>query len=215
MRLRRGVGLAGLLVLGLAGPAMAQVPAFGNLPTFDNAPAAPPPGAAPAAPMAPPMGAPPGAGGGMMSGPPPGGPPGGDACARDFLPLRQEAERRGSMIKAVMDKAAKTKTPPPRAEACKLFRNMVVAMTKMLNFVTENKAACRIPDEAIQGIKTGTENLAKNRDNACASGPLGAAPGGPPPGPRLSDELGVGIARPDGTPGRGTFDTLTGNALTR
>jgi hypothetical protein len=210
MTSRRVAALAGLIVLGLAAPTMAQVPLTGNLPTFDTAPPAPPPGAG----APPPMAAPPGAGGGMMSGPRLGPPPGGDPCERDFLPLKQAVEKNGGLIKAMMEKAQHAKTPPKREEACKLFRNMAVAMTKMLNFVTENKSACHIPDQFLQGVKTGHDNITKGRDNACAAGPIGHAPG-PPPGPRLSDELGVGRVGEAGTPGRGTFDTLTGNALAK
>lgn len=144
-----------------------------------------------------------------------GPPPGGDPCERDFTPLKDAVERNGGLLKAMFEKAQKTKTPAKREEACKLFRSMAVAMTKMLNFVTEHKATCRIPDQFADGVKTGHGNIIKSRDNACASGPIGAAPAGPPPGPRLSDELGVGRIGGTGTPGRGTFDTLTGNALER
>jgi hypothetical protein len=194
--------LAGLILVGLAGDAMAQVPMMGNLPSFDSAPAAPPPGAAPAQPMAAP---PPGAQRGMA------GPanPNDDPCFRDFMALRQEAEKRGSLLKPAHERKA------PRTEFCKLFRNLAAAQGKMANFVAENQATCRIPDEAVKNIKAGYEQVMKIRDQACAAGPVGAAPGAPPPGPKLSDELGVGnIARP-GTPSRGTFDTLSGSALSR
>jgi hypothetical protein len=206
MTSRRVAALAGLIVLGLTGPTLAQVPMMGNLPSFDNAPPAPPPGAgAPvAAPMAPPAG---------MAGPPPGtrmAPPNpaDDPCYRDFMPLRQEAEKRGGLIKAANERKA------PRAEFCKLFKNFAVAQHKMVNFITENQATCRIPDEAVKNIKAGYDHTLKIRDQACASGPA-AGPAGPPPGPRLSDELGVGRIGGSSTPGRGTFDTLTGNALSR
>jgi hypothetical protein len=207
--------LAGLILLGFAAPTAAQAPMGGNLATFDNAPPAPPPGVAPMGPppmAAPPgMAPPPGARGGMM----PGAPPGQDACERDFLPLKAAAEKHGSTLKAMMEKAQQTKTPPNRQEACRIFRNMAAAITKMVAFMNENKETCRIPDQAIQGIKAGQDNINKGRDNACASGPIGAAPGAPPPGPRLSDELGVGRIGGSGAPGRGTFDTLTGNVLAR
>src|SRR5262245_48826460 len=126
MTLRCLAALAGLIVLGFAGQAMAQVPMMGNLPGFDDAPPAPPPGAAPA----PPMGAPPpGAQRGMASPPQQGGEP---PCFRDFVPLRAEAEKRGKAIQAAGERKAS------RAEFCKLIRNFAVAEAKVVNFVTEN-----------------------------------------------------------------------------
>src|SRR5262245_11684259 len=44
MTLRCVAALAGLVTFTLVAPAAAQVPMMGNLPTFDSAPAAPPPG---------------------------------------------------------------------------------------------------------------------------------------------------------------------------
>ena len=206
MTTRSLAALAGLLLVTLAGPSVAQVPMMGsnNLPTFDTAPPAPPPGVG----APPPMAAPPGGPGGPRG---PGGPPRpeDDPCFRDFVSLKTEAEKRGGMFKAASERKA------PRTEFCALFRNFAGAQAKMVAFVTEKQAACRIPDDAIKNMKAGYDHTVKIRDQACAAGPVGAAPGGPPPGPKLSDELGVGnIARP-GAGGRGTFDTLSGNALQR
>ena len=46
-------------------------------------------------------------------------------------------------------------------------------------------------------MKANHDRTVKTRTQVCASGPMGAAPGTPPPGPKLSDELGVrGVAGP-------------------
>jgi hypothetical protein len=206
MTLRCVVALAAGLAFTAVGSALAQVPLMGgSRPTFDNAPPAPPPGAAP---------------GGMMQGPPPGAAQGGMApqgggqeppCFKDFVPLREAAEKRANMIKTAADRKA------PRPEICQLFKNFAVAEAKVVKFVTENQSVCHIPPQAVGQMKSNHDRTLKTRDQVCAAGPMGAAPGAPPPGPRLSDELGVrGVAGPSNvTPGRGTFDTLQGSALSR
>lgn len=207
----RCVALAAVLAFAGAGTALAQVPMMGgNLPTFDNAPPAPPPGAA--------------GPGGMMPGPPPGAPQGAPQggfapqgggqeppCFKEFVPLREAAEKRAGLIKTAAERKA------PRPEICQLFKNFAVAEAKVVKFVTENQSACHIPPQAVGQMKSNHDRTLKTRDQVCAAGPMGAAPGAPPPGPRLSDELGVrGVAGPTNvTPGRGTFDTLQGSALSR
>jgi len=183
----------------------------GNMPDFDSAPPAPPPGAGSEV-MAPPPGGPP------AGGPPPGaaagfGPPPGKEppCFRDFLPLRQAAEKSAGLIKTAADRKAS------REEVCQLFKNFAVHEGKVIKFVTENQAQCQIPPQIISQMKTNHDRTLKTRDGICSSAPMGGAAGGPPPGPRLSDELGLrGVAGPNNvSPGRGTFDTLTGNPLAR
>src|SRR5262249_54467023 len=107
MPLCRVAALTGLVFCVLAGHAAAQVPMGATLPTWDNAPPAPPPGTGGA--MAPPPGAPPPPSGpppglanspGMMAGPPGmGGPPRGQPpCMDEFVPLKEAAEKRASLI---------------------------------------------------------------------------------------------------------------------
>jgi len=205
MTLRRFAVLAGMFVCAFAGSAAAQVPMMGNLPSFDTAPPAGPPGAMPGGPMvAPPPGGP--AQGGT------GGSQGQEGCMKEFVPLREAAEKRAGALKGAMDRKAQ------RPEFCKLFKDFAAAEGKVVKFMTDNQSACRIPPDAVTQVKANHDRTVKTRDNICnaaAAGPAG--PAGPPPGPRLSDELGVrGIAGPNTTtPGRGTFDTLTGSPLAR
>jgi hypothetical protein len=201
MALCRGSALAGILVLLMVGNAAAQVPMTGKLPDFDSAPPAPPPGAAsPGGAMMMPPGA-----------PPPGAPAQEPPCFKDFMPLRQDAEKRAGLIRAAAERKAS------RPEVCRLFKNFAVSEAKVVKFVTANQTQCHIPPEAVVQMKSNHDRTIKTRDNVCAAGAAGGAPGGPPPGPRLSDELGVrGVAGPGNvSPGRGTFDTLTGSALSR
>ena len=222
MTLRRFAVLAGIAVTIISESAAAQVPS-GNLPTFDTAPPAvmpmgpgmaPPPGGPPAgAPQGGPQGGFGGAPQGAMGGPPGGfgGPPAGQAppCMRDFTPLREAAEKRAGALKTAIERKV------DRSEFCKLFKDFATAEGKVVKFMTDNQASCGIPPQAVSQVKSNHDRTVKTRDNVCAAAAAGV--GGPPPGPRLSDELGVrGIAGPDNTsPGRGTFDTLTGSPLAR
>src|SRR4051812_48699642 len=95
--------LAGLLLGGIAANAAAQAPMGQSLPTFENAPPAPPPGTGMGgAGMAPPPGAPrPGAAPAGAAGfgqPPAQEPP----CFKEFVPLREAAEKKGLLIKAAV-----------------------------------------------------------------------------------------------------------------
>src|SRR5262245_49680615 len=134
MTLRRVAVLAGLFVCALGATVSAQVP-MGNLPTFDTAPPAPPPGS--------------GMGGGGMGMPAPGaagpgGPPAGGfaqpqrqqepPCFKEFMPLRDAAEKRGMAIKAAVDRKA------PRDQVCKLFKDFAAAEGKVVKFVADNQA---------------------------------------------------------------------------
>jgi hypothetical protein len=209
MALRVAV-LAGLFVCGMAATASAQVPmGGGNLPTFDTAPPAPPPGAGMGgAGMAPPPGAPPQGGG---FGAPPGQEP---PCFKEFTPLRDAAEKKGLLIKAAVERKAQ------RQEVCKLFKVYAAAEGKVMKFITDNREACQVPPQAVSTMQANHDRTVKTRDQICAAGPGAPGVAGapvPPPQPRLSDELGVrSVISPEMTkPGKGTFDTLTGNPLAR
>jgi hypothetical protein len=218
---RRAAVLAAMLALAPVGHVTAQVPMTGQLPDFDSAPPAPPPGTAPqgAAPGAPPgpsrgtvsvqptpQGAAPMPGGFAGAGPPGGAPP----CFQDFMPLRQEAEKRAGLIKGASDRKA------PRQEVCQLFNRFADAEAKVVKFVTAKQSACGIPAEVVTQMKSNHDKTLTVRKQICSGGPMGAAPGAPapPPTPKLSDELGFGRApTPGATSTGGTFNTLTGNPI--
>jgi hypothetical protein len=129
-------------------------------------------------------------------------------CMKDFLPLRQDAEKKAGLIRAASQRKA------PREEVCKLLQNFAAAEAKMVTFVETNSRTCGIPPQISTQIKASHERTLKARTQVCAAGPAGA---GKPVAPSLSDALGTANAPiPDtAKSGSSAFDTLTGNALTR
>ena len=154
-------------------------------------------GAAPTGGMAP-AGGPPQAGGGA------------DACMKGFVPLREEAEKRGKLIKAASDR----KAPPD--EACKLIKNFGQAELKMIKYVETNSAKCGIPPQIADQLKNGHKNTEKMQTQVCNVAQQAATRG--PAGPSLSEVLGSSAALPEAQAvkkGGSTFDTLNGNVLQR
>jgi len=149
--------------------------------------------------------------GGMApAGPPPQAGGSADACMKGFVPLREEAEKRGKMIKAASDR----KAPPD--EACKLIGNFGQAELKMIKYVETNSAKCGIPPQIAEQLKSGHKNTEKMQKQVCAVAQQAATRG--PAGPSLSEVLGSSSALPEAQPvkkGGSTFDTLNGNVLTR
>ena len=147
---------------------------------------------------------------GTPAGPPPQAPGGADACMKGFVPLREEAEKRGKLIKAASDR----KAPPD--EACKLIGNFGQAELKMIKYVETNSAKCGIPPQIADQLRTGHKNTEKMQKQVC--GIAQQAQAQRPAGPSLSDVLGSSAALPEAQPvkkGGSTFDTLNGNVLAR
>ncbi len=137
--------------------------------------------------------------------PPQGGMP---PCIAEFVPLRTEAQKRADVINA----AAKRKAP--RQEICQAFRRFAEAEGKVLKFLQEKTASCGIPPNAAPEMKANHDKTLKIRDQVCATGPMGADGSPPKPtGPGLSEALGTARPPIESSSGRGTFDTLSGNAL--
>ena len=127
-------------------------------------------------------------------------------CFNEFMPLRNEAEKRGNAIQA----AAKRKAPP--TEVCKLFRQFTEAEAKYVKYAESNGTWCGIPAEAVKQMKANHSQTLKIRGQVCT---VAAAPA-QPRGPTLGDALGTTPLAPSATRGgRGTYDTLTGHPLTR
>jgi len=149
--------------------------------------------------------------GGMMGGPPPqagGGSP--EVCMKEFIPLREEAEKRGKLIKAASDRHA---TPD---EACKLIGNFSQSEIKMIKFIESHAAKCGIPGQVADQLKNGHKNTENMQKKVCAVAQQGPQRG--PAGPSLSEVLGSAAAVPEATAtrkGGSTFDTLNGNVLAR
>lgn len=130
----------------------------------------------------------------------------------EFKPLREEAERRGKMIKAASDRHA---SPD---EACKLIRSFGQAETKMISYVESHAAKCGIPPQIGDQLKAGHKGTEALQTKVCnVAQQMASQPRGPA-GPTLSDVLGSSAALPEANTakkGGSTFDTLNGNVLTR
>ena len=132
-------------------------------------------------------------------------------CMKGFMPLREEAEKRGKLIKAASDRHA------PPDEACKLIGNFGVAETKMLKYVETHMTQCGIPPQVLDQLKNGHKNSENMQQRICQVAQQAAqAPKGPA-GPSLSEVLGSSTALPEANNTRkgSTFDTLNGNVLAR
>lgn len=138
---------------------------------------------------------------GPAMGPPPaqqGGPP----CMAQFVPLRQEAEKRAAAIKAGAERKA------PREEICGLFKRFSEAEEKVVKFLASNQASCGIPAQAITETKANHAKTAMTTQKICS----GEGAEGKPRGTGLGEALGVrAVPTPETTKsGRGIFDTLSG-----
>jgi hypothetical protein len=143
---------------------------------------------------------------------PPAAPSGGsaDECMKGFVPLREEAEKRGKLIKAASDRHA---SPD---EACKLIGGFGQAEIKMIKYVESHASRCGIPPQIADQLKGGHKNTESMQKKVCAVAQQQQQKG--PTGPSLSEVLGSSAALPEATAtkkGGSTFDTLNGNVLAR
>ena len=131
---------------------------------------------------------------------------------KDFAPLKADAEKRGMALK----KAMEAKQKPSREDACNMFKSYSAAEAKVVKFIVDNSATCGIPPEAAKAMKANHERTLQSQHQICT---VAAAGPGRPTGPGLSEALGT--TRIPGTtldplaPQSGTFDTLTGNVLSK
>ena len=133
-----------------------------------------------------------------------------EGCSSGFGPLREEAEKRGKMIKAASDRHA------PPEEACKLIGNYSQAELKMIKYVQVNATKCGIPPQISDQLKNGHKNTETMQQKVCSVAQQQQQRG--PAGPSLSEVLGSSAALPEANTtkkGGSTFDTLNGNVLTR
>ena len=130
-----------------------------------------------------------------------------------FLPLRQEAEKRGKLIKAASDRHA------PADEACKLIGNFAQSETKMVKYVETHAAKCGIPPQISDQLRTGHKNTEAMQQKICAVAQQQQQQQKGPAGPSLSEVLGSATSLPTATPVKhasgSVFDTLQGNVLER
>ncbi len=132
------------------------------------------------------------------------GPP---PCMNEFMPLRDDAQKKAAAIKAASDRHA---TP---VEACQLFKVFSAAEAKVMKYVEQNGTWCGMPPDLYNTMKTNHAKTVEIQTRVCKAAAMGGA--APAAGPSLSDALGSS-SLPDTQnikQGRGTFDTLTGTPL--
>jgi hypothetical protein len=102
-----------------------------------------------------------------------------------FASLREEAERRGRLIKAAGERHA------PPEEVCKLIGSFGRSEIKLIQYIEVN-AACGAPSRVSEQLRTGHMNTEAMQNKVCALaqtsgnsglndmlGPLRRGPGGP------------------------------------
>jgi hypothetical protein len=97
-----------------------------------------------------------------------------DECMKLFPPLREEAEKRGKLIKAAGDRHASPE------EVCKLIGSFGQSEIKMIKYVETNASKCGIPQQISDQLKSGHKNTESMQKKVCSvaqqqqqSGPAG------------------------------------------
>ena len=75
-----------------------------------------------------------------------------EACMNEFLPLREEAEKRGKLIVAARDRKA------PSEEACKLIVGFGQAEIKMIKYIEANAAKCGFAPQIADRLNASHKN---------------------------------------------------------
>ena len=141
-------------------------------------------------------------------GPPPGAAPPsqGANCMAEFVPMRQEAEKRANALQV----AAKHKAA--REEVCNLFKRFSEAEDHIIKYLVSHQAACGIPPDAINTTKANHAKTVTTEHKICSTEGIEARPRGT----GLGEALGVrAVPTPETTKtGKGIFDTLSGTQVT-
>jgi hypothetical protein len=86
-----------------------------------------------------------------------------DACTKEVVPLRKDAEERGELIRA----ASARRAPPD--EACKLINGYAQSEIKLIRYFETNAARCGIPPEVADQLKVSHKNTEAMRKTVCAA----------------------------------------------
>jgi hypothetical protein len=125
---------------------------------------------------------------GQAAAPPPGGPnslatfagppelppsvlPNSNTCSKDFAPLREDAERRGKLIREAGERQA------PPEETCRLIGTYSRSERRMIGFVEANSVKCKIPPQVADQLKDGNKKTAALLARVCAAVPRRASHG--------------------------------------
>jgi hypothetical protein len=87
--------------------------------------------------------------------------PSADECKNEFAPLRDEAERRGKLIKDASARHA------PVDETCRLIRSFVEAEVRMVDFVEAKATACAVPPSVLAQLKSSSRTTEALQMKVC------------------------------------------------
>jgi hypothetical protein len=82
-------------------------------------------------------------------------------CTNGFAPLREEAEKRGKLIKTASERHASP------VEACKLIGSFGQAEIKMIKYIEANAERCGIPPQIANQLRNGHQNTKKMQKQVC------------------------------------------------
>jgi hypothetical protein len=100
------------------------------------------------------------------------GMPNADQCKNEFAPLRDEAARRGQLLKDASARHA------PADETCGLIRSFVEAEVRMIDFVEARATACAVPASTLEQLKSSNRTTEALQSKVCN---LAQQPQKPPP----------------------------------
>jgi hypothetical protein len=126
-------------------------------------------------------------------------------CGR-FQPLQIDTQKKADTVMAAM------KAKVDRKQICALMTTFVAAEALTLKFLLDNGTWCGVPAQAVAMSKANHEKSLKFRASACSDD------GPHPKAPSLSDAIktpAVDSAANTKTGRFGTFDSLTGNPLSK
>ena len=84
-----------------------------------------------------------------------------DACAQEYTPLRDEAEKQRKLISASRDRKA------PPVEICRLIENYGQAEIKIIKYVEANAAKCGFTPQLGEQLKANHERTNDLRTRVC------------------------------------------------
>ena len=84
-------------------------------------------------------------------------------CMSEFIPLREEAERRGRLIKAASERNA------PPDEGCRLIGDFERAEARMIDYIERHRQSCAIPEQVFYQLKNGHKGTEGLLNKVCAA----------------------------------------------
>jgi hypothetical protein len=113
--------------------------------------------------------------------PPPARPSGPPPACQQLLALRDETQKHGTAIQKANERKATVQ------DACKLFRNFLVAEAKFIKSLEENTRTCGVPGDAIKQAKEGHAKASQNGKEVCDAAARGPRRAGTDPWDALQD----------------------------